>query len=494
ANPDTSDADGDGYPASEDCDDDNPDVNPGATEIPGDGIDNDCDPSTCAGTGYSGAVTELTLPEGYGVRTFAAAGNAGDCDGDRPRWTFADITGDGRSDIVVVRSPCGDVDPGLTTWTVHEASDTGFGDGIEWTLPTEIPAGLLQRPGNLPGCTGNNQPRWALRDITGDARPDIVFTQSCEDASVIGTTQWRVFANTGTGFADESALSLPSGYPEGTLDAFDSQPDCATGRPGYSLLDLDNDGEFDLVITATPCEDDDPGITHWSVHENTGTGFSNIPTSFTLPGSYATGTFSAPGHGGSCSDGIPRWSAVDLDGDTFLDAVVTWRDCDETVVGTTEWRVHAGSATGFASAPTTWTLPTGYGLNAFSAVAGDLSCPDARPRYQLLDMEADGRLELVVLRSPCEDDDVGTARWLVHRSADTMFSSMPDDWLLPEAYGDGTFHRVGAERQCAPEIPGWLPADPNQDGLQDILVNSSACLDNAIGDTVWGVHEGGCAL
>ncbi|MCB9760827.1 MAG: hypothetical protein H6739_13400 [Alphaproteobacteria bacterium] len=43
--PDTSyvDEDGDGYTLSEDCDDDNADIHPDATETPGDGTDSNCD-------------------------------------------------------------------------------------------------------------------------------------------------------------------------------------------------------------------------------------------------------------------------------------------------------------------------------------------------------------------------------------------------------------------------------------------------------------------
>src|SRR5687767_11134414 len=37
------DEDGDGYAAQEDCDDTSPKAHPGATELPGDGVDLDCD-------------------------------------------------------------------------------------------------------------------------------------------------------------------------------------------------------------------------------------------------------------------------------------------------------------------------------------------------------------------------------------------------------------------------------------------------------------------
>lgn len=74
-----SDADGDGFGPSGDCNDENPLIFPGADEVCGDGVDNDCDgkidaadPECDAGSGGQGAGTG-----GEGGNSRAGGGGAG---------------------------------------------------------------------------------------------------------------------------------------------------------------------------------------------------------------------------------------------------------------------------------------------------------------------------------------------------------------------------------------------------------------------------------
>ena len=114
---DVTDLDNDGYYANEDCDDTNPQTNPGAAEIPYDGLDNDCNPNTpdddLDGDGYVMAIdcNDNNASINPGVAEIAYNGLDDDCNAATPD---DDLDGDG----YVIANDCNDnnagINPGIT--------------------------------------------------------------------------------------------------------------------------------------------------------------------------------------------------------------------------------------------------------------------------------------------------------------------------------------------------------------------------------------------
>jgi hypothetical protein len=137
------DADGDGFDADEDCDDDDPLVNPGASEVAGDGVDNDCDESTpdLVDTG------ETTPPQDVDGDGYIAQADGGDdCDDSdasvNPGQTEIpydgvdndcdettpddDLDGDGHSSTAAGGTDCDDSDASVNP----DATETWY-DGVD---------------------------------------------------------------------------------------------------------------------------------------------------------------------------------------------------------------------------------------------------------------------------------------------------------------------------------------------------------------------------
>jgi hypothetical protein len=162
---------------------------------------------------------------------------------------------------------------------------------------------------------------------------------------------------------------------------------------------------------------------------------------------------------------------------------------------------------GFKGAPATFALPPGYTGKAGTfhpvpfehAFESDPTCATGEdvPAYSLLDVDGDGKPDLVVTRH-CNDAVVGASKWLVYRNTGSGFAPTATDFALPPGYSGaaGTIHPVPFEHTfesdaaCAvgQNVPAYSLLDVDGDKKPDLVV-TQRCNDTVVGAGKWLVYR-----
>ena len=386
-------------------------------------VDGSCDDVT---VGTSALLVYPNTGKGFGAsQRFAlpALPTTAGCVAD----TFVDINGDLKPDLVVT-SLCGDPTVGTSRWLVYLNGAGGFAASSQaFALPSGFgPGSFVKLEAATAVCGSMNQPAFAFFDLTGDSKPDLVVTSSCDDVSV-GTSAWSLYAGNGTGVAPSPApFPLPISPSAGQMGAFASPMSgnitCANGPASlrYALLDFDGNTTLDLMVTSA-CDDPTVGTTQWSVYPSSGSSFAANATSVALPvlAAAPAAALDTLGSSVACSGvaGNLAFTTVDANGDLRPDLVVT-SACDDPTVGVSHWILYPNTKTGFGPAQA-YTLPEitlGATTSAPAGLTGTLDCSGASSAAFVTGYLAPPSLDLIVTAT-CDDATVGASRWLLFAGA-----------------------------------------------------------------------------
>jgi hypothetical protein len=387
----------------------------------------------CAGGGDSGAPGEADADSDADSDTDTDADSDADADSD----TDADSDSDSDSDS--------DTDPACSGYD---------GEPIAWTLPTGLPAETFTEVWDTSHTDGQY---WLLNDMDGDGAYDVIFTRSGSGADGVGIDHFLLFRGSPTGFATEATdWSLPDrkwvdwefGYDYSVHDGEVWAMTPVDPTPGMDIVFLEDD------------DDDEVGLSYWTLYPGQGDGFADAPTEWKLPTGYAPLRFSSTHEG--------WWALEDLDGDGAMDLIVT--EATDPDVGVAHWTVHLGGASGFGEG-TAWSLPVIAG-EPFTTPYDD---QDDGFSWQLRDYDGDGAKDLVVWDDPA-DDTIGVSAWNIYPNEGDRFAATPLPYAAP------------SNGQLQPTLN--LNEDHDGDGFQDLLIVYDPA-DADVGETHWVLYRGG---